>query len=489
MRYLVIVIIFSIFNSICLGQISFFNFYTNNGADFGQGIIQLEDSSYVLTGSSSSFGNGPSQAFLMQIDSMGNYLWSKSYGGVESESGRRVLYKKDFGYFICGYSNSNLLGDFDFYLAKVDTLMNLEWDNTYGGDGWERINDAVLTSDTGTILVGETSSNVTNNLDIYIVRTNKLGDTIWTKTIGGSGDDKANCITRYDDSTYFIGGQYYLEDSLQIKGYMIYLKDDGTIIWQETIPTSNEHWVNDIVIDNSNLSKVVGVGGGRKSSHDIEPYYFIYDDAPNQSFFGDYHESKPGDEYYTEITSFGSNGDYYISYVDNTGTGYPYGEDIQIHRRESNWVYVPPGCPLSHPYPDYVGDIISTSDGGAIVIGYTTGVISGGNEIMVAKIGPESLYPDNINDYTINNVVIVENLDLSNLVTLYPNPSSGEVNLVSETNLYEKYRIISSKGHIVKSGFFNQNLNLDFSLEEMGVYFIELTGSTIIPVRIKLVIN
>ena len=108
---------------------------------------------------------------------------------------------------------------------------------------------------------------------------------------------------------------------------------------------------------------------------------------------------------------------------------------------------------------------------------------------MVAKIGPESLYPDNINDYTINNVVILENLDLSNLVTFYPNPSSGEVNLVSETNLYEKFRIISSKGNIVESGFFNQNLNLDFSLEEMGVYFIELTGSTVIPVRIKLVIN
>ena len=40
MRYLVVVIICLIFNSICLGQISFFNFYTNNGADFGQGIIQ-----------------------------------------------------------------------------------------------------------------------------------------------------------------------------------------------------------------------------------------------------------------------------------------------------------------------------------------------------------------------------------------------------------------------------------------------------------------
>ena len=108
---------------------------------------------------------------------------------------------------------------------------------------------------------------------------------------------------------------------------------------------------------------------------------------------------------------------------------------------------------------------------------------------MIAKIGPSSLYPDNINDYTINNVVILENIDLSNLVTLYPNPSSGEVNLVSETNMYEKFRILSSKGNIVESGIFNQNLKLDFSLEEIGIYFIELIGSKVIPVRIKLVIN
>ena len=41
-------------------------------------------------------------------------------------------------------------------------------------------------------------------MDIYIVRTDKLGDTLWTKTIGGIGDDKASCILKYTDSTYFI---------------------------------------------------------------------------------------------------------------------------------------------------------------------------------------------------------------------------------------------------------------------------------------------
>ena len=50
------------------GQIDFYKIYTNNGYDFGQGIVQLEDSSYVVTGSSSSFQNGASQAFLLKVD-------------------------------------------------------------------------------------------------------------------------------------------------------------------------------------------------------------------------------------------------------------------------------------------------------------------------------------------------------------------------------------------------------------------------------------
>ena len=79
------------------GQIDFYKIYTNNGYDFGQGIVQLEDSSYLITGSSSSFQNGASQAFLLKVDSLGNYNWSKNFGGSESEGGRRVLYKKNVG--------------------------------------------------------------------------------------------------------------------------------------------------------------------------------------------------------------------------------------------------------------------------------------------------------------------------------------------------------------------------------------------------------
>lgn len=63
MRTLILLFLLNSFYSV-YGQINFFNLYTDNGDDFGEGIVQLEDSSFVITGSSSSFGWGSTDAFL-----------------------------------------------------------------------------------------------------------------------------------------------------------------------------------------------------------------------------------------------------------------------------------------------------------------------------------------------------------------------------------------------------------------------------------------
>ncbi|NBU90695.1 MAG: hypothetical protein EBS12_04520, partial [Flavobacteriia bacterium] len=124
-------------------QNNFFKMYSGSGYDRGEGIVQLEDSSYAITGSSSSWGES-SQAFLLKIDTAGNYLWSQSYGGAESEAGKRVLYNADLGFYIAGFSNSFGSGDFDAYLVKTDLNGNKLWEKTYGKpSNWERINDAI----------------------------------------------------------------------------------------------------------------------------------------------------------------------------------------------------------------------------------------------------------------------------------------------------------------------------------------------------------
>jgi hypothetical protein len=218
MRYLIVVFSLIVsFNS--FEQISFYKLFTDNGYDFGQGVVQLEDSSYVLTGSSSSFYTESSQVFLLKIDSLGNKIWSTNYGGTGSDWGRRVLYKKNVGFFIAGYTNSIGEGGFDYYLIKTDESGNFEWEKSYGSYGWEKVHDAALTRDTGVVMVGETSSNLSDNQDVYIVRTNQIGDTLWTKTMGGNSDDFATSIEPYRDSLFLISGTKYIEDSLVNKAF------------------------------------------------------------------------------------------------------------------------------------------------------------------------------------------------------------------------------------------------------------------------------
>ena len=262
------------------GQIAFYKIFSDQGADRGQGIVQLPDSSYVITGSSSSFYTGSSQAFLLKLDSTGNQLWSKDYGGSESESGRRVLYAGGSGFYVSGLTNSIGNGGFDFYLAKTDESGTLEWEKAYGGSGWERVNDAILAQDTGVVMIGTTTSTIDGNDDIFIVRTNSLGDTLWTKTLGGNGDDIGSSIKKYTDSTFIIGGTIYNSDSMMTKGYMAHIQDNGAILWEAQYGLNGNYTINDVCVRPTNI---VAVGSYSPTIDDLDDCAFYSDFTGNQT--------------------------------------------------------------------------------------------------------------------------------------------------------------------------------------------------------------
>lgn len=477
------ILVFVFCSFLSFGQIKFYNVYTNNGSDKGQGVVQMEDSSYYITGSSSSF-SGSSQAFLMHVDSLGNYLWSNHYGGPESESGRRVLYKKNFGFFICGFTNSYGSGGFDYYLAKIDEAGDLEWEKAYGGSGWERVHDAALTKDTGVIMVGETSSNLTDNQDIYIVRTDKLGDTLWTKTIGGIGDDYASCIKGFTDSTFVIAGRVYIEDSSMTKIYITYIKDNGTVIWTDTLGQNGNYWANGISF---NGNRILGVGGTVDDYSDGEDLFaFIYD--INGFIWGESKIPALGEQEFEAIVDFGTSNYFYTCYSNEDAGSYVGGPDIivakytQLFGWESSFR-------IGYQNPDVTGQIIRTSDGGAVVVGYSTGVFAGGNEVYLVKIGPNDDYPSSITDLVIDELVTLKEEEEIIGLKIYPNPSIGKVNIAVDSEKYSKIRLINSIGSEVYSSNFHSNTSIDVSKFESGVYFIEISGDSIVSVRRQIVVK
>lgn len=476
------IFVFVFCSFLSFGQIKFYNVYTNNGSDKGQGVIQMEDSSYYVTGSSSSF-SGSSQAFLMHVDSLGNYLWSNHYGGPESESGRRVLYKKNFGFFISGFTNSYGSGGYDYYLVKIDEAGDLEWEKAYGGTGWERVHDAALTKDTGVIMVGETSSNLTDNQDIYIVRTDKQGDTLWTKTIGGLGDDYASSIKGFTDSTFVIAGRTYVEDSSMTKIYITYIKDNGTVIWTDTLGQNGNYWSNDFTF---NGNQIIGIGGYKEQgTESLGALAYIYDISGFS--WGESKVVANGSQEFINIVNFGSSTQYYITNSSEDDISYVNGPDILVMKYIPTFTFVN-SFRIGFQNPDVSGQIIKTSDGGAVVVGYSTGLFSGGNEAYLVKIGPNDDYPSSITDLVIDELVTLKEEEIIGL-KIYPNPSSEKVNVVVDSDKYSEIRLINSVGSEIYSTKFHKNTSINVSQLQSGIYFIEISGAEIMPIRRQLVVK
>jgi hypothetical protein len=479
MRVLIF-LIFLIFCSISFGQINFYKTYSGSGYDKAEGIAQLEDSSYIITGSSSSW-SGNSDAFLLHLDSLGNYLWSRNFGGQESDCGKRVLYNSDLGFYVAGYSNSyNSSGDFDAYLLKTDLNGNDLWHKTYGkSTSWERINDAVMTLDSGIIMVGETVNMSNDNSDVYIIRTTKDGDTLWTKNIGGIGKDYANSIIKLGNN-YLVGGQYFIPDSNMVKGFVMELNDQGGVLRFDTISDkTGNYYVTDLSL---------GVGkyyviGYREYAGNNNDYYGVYDLSGN--LINHYTFVYSG---YTTILSQGA----YISANDRVAIGYQTinpgtnqdAFDLSIaYYYPQNLFYIAPiwSAAISNYGLDQLNDLIPTSDGAFITIGFNSivddGIVqpNGGSNIFVAKVGPDNVFP-NAFGTILNQLVNIPESASEGTISVYPNPFSDVLHIEINQQENKTIELINHLGQIVLQETGIGALQLNTSGLAEGMYLLTIDG-------------
>ena len=119
------------------------------------------------------------------------------------------------------------------------------------------------------------------------------------------------------------------------------------------------------------------------------------------------------------------------------------------------------------------------------MVGYTTGVISGGNEIFVYKIGPNDGFAI-VDNSSVSDVVAIDEMDVLNDVVLYPNPASSVVNLVTENGNYSYLKLYNTLGAIVDIQAFSMKAQIDVSSFNSGIYIIEIGGENLTPVRSQL---
>lgn len=205
------------------------------GDDYGYSIQPTPDNHYIIAGATNSYGAGGFDIYLIKIDSMGNVIWEKTFGGSGDDYGYAVKNTGDGGYIIVGKSISFGAVNNDVYLVKTDALGNMVWQKTYGGINTDYGYDVDVTTN-GYIITGMTSSSGAGSGDVWLIRTDLNGDTIWTKTFGGAELDCGNSIKVTDDNGYIIAGYTY-SFGRGSDVYLVKTDSNGDTLWTKTYGT------------------------------------------------------------------------------------------------------------------------------------------------------------------------------------------------------------------------------------------------------------
>jgi len=144
---------------------------------------KTSDGGYVIVGSTTSFGAGGNDTFLLKVDATGIQLWNRSFGGAGDEKGYAVQHTPDGGYIIAGVTSSFGSGDSDAWLLKTDENGVEQWNNTYGSLFSDKIY-ALDQTDDGYILAGEIKQKDSLARDMWMIKTDVSGNEMWSKTFG-----------------------------------------------------------------------------------------------------------------------------------------------------------------------------------------------------------------------------------------------------------------------------------------------------------------
>ncbi len=219
-------------------QIMFEKNYGGTQSDQGLCVRQTSDSGYIITGGTFSYGNGSNDVYLIKTDKYGNLLWSKNYGGPFWDIGIYVIQTSDGGYVVSGNTESFGAGLQDVYIVRTDQFGDTLWTKTFGGLQGETGTSIIEDPDGSFVIVGNTHTFTTSFSSAYILKIDGNGSLIWSKSYDRLGSSSASSIVKNSNNGYVIGGKTGDVPSLF---YLIKINTNGDTIWSKTYswPTGN----------------------------------------------------------------------------------------------------------------------------------------------------------------------------------------------------------------------------------------------------------
>ncbi|QMU31046.1 T9SS type A sorting domain-containing protein [Adhaeribacter radiodurans] len=211
-----------------------------------------------VTGNKSQANKGKKDYWLVKTNKQGQKVWDKAFGSSGSDSLTSIIATPDDGYLLGGSSNSGKSndksqaskGNTDYWIVKIDSQGNKLWDKTYGGNKADNLSAILATSNRQYLLGGSSNSDKSGDKsqagkgksDYWLVLIDELGNKIWDQTYGGDKSDNLAAIIATNNGGYLVGGSSASgkssDKSQETRGledyWILRLKADGTKLWDKT---------------------------------------------------------------------------------------------------------------------------------------------------------------------------------------------------------------------------------------------------------------
>jgi len=255
--------------------------------------VDANGNSYV-TGyfrSSATFGtttlifSGGDDIFFAKLDSNGNWLWAKQAGGTSDDSGNSIAIDNNGNSYVTGYFRGSATfgtttltssGDYDIYIAKLDSNGNWFWAKKAGGTSSDGGNSIAIDNNGNSYVTGYFSDSATfgtttltssGDYDIYIAKLDSNGNWFWAKKAGGTSSDGGNSIAVDANGNSYVTGSFsgsatFGTTTLTSSGdddiFVAKLDINGNWLWAKQTGGSYSDGGSSIAVDVNGNSYVTG---------------------------------------------------------------------------------------------------------------------------------------------------------------------------------------------------------------------------------------
>ncbi len=478
-------------------------------------MVMVENGYIIVGGTGSSDGDisfsyGNGDGWLVRVDSIGNMLWEKTYGGSDSESFNRIVPSLDNNFYLLGLSwssdgdisNDPYPGSPDYWIVKIDSLGNIIWDIIVGGNAGETMWTGAATNDGGVVAIGQTSSNdgdiseFYGGNDTWMVKISSEGELEWDFTIGTDFIDVGQAIIQTSDGGYLTasnsmlgeGGNITCEPhSYMAEAVLTKLDADRNIQWQHCYGGSDHDGITALleIEDGYIFGAYVNSNDGDISGwHGENDIWIVRID-----YFGNIIWQKCLGGSRSEFTSK-------LLISDNDGiiiTGYTqsnngdvsgnhtlseYDYDIWIVKLSGDGELLSQQCIGGLASEELHFGVIKKSDNNFIIAGQTNWGPS--YDVQCTPHGAEDFWVFEIKDTTtgINDMAVVQER-----LKVYPNPAKDHVVFEQKENtINSKIKIMNIFGEQVETLFVKSEKTVwDTRQTKNGIYFyrLELKGKMV----------